>query len=70
MDENNGQRIPLPLLLAVTALSFLLFNLLIKIMEGAYSPLLFRIALISGILSFIAWAGSLLPARQRKKDAV
>lgn len=68
MDENTSQRISFTSLFAITALSFLLFNVAMKIMEGNYSTLFFRIAICSGILSVLCWAGSIVPTGKRNED--
>jgi hypothetical protein len=65
MDDNNSFRLSWPILFIVTSASFLLFNFFVKMLEGIYSPLLFRISIIAGILGAVSWLGSLLSSRKK-----
>jgi hypothetical protein len=65
MDEKDSLRLSWPTLFMVTALSFVLFNVIVKLLEGSYSPLLFRIAIIAAILGALSWLGSMIPGGKK-----
>lgn len=65
MDEKDSWRLSWPALFIVTALSFLLFNVIVKLLEGSYSPLLTRISLVAAALGALSWLGSIIPAGKK-----
>lgn len=68
MDEKDSWRLSWPTLFIVTALSFLLFNGVVKLLEGSFSPILTRISLITAIAGVLSWAAGKIPTRKKSQQ--
>lgn len=70
MDEKDSWRLSWPTLFIVTALSFLLFNGMVKLLEGSFSLLLTRVSIITAIAGILTWLAGKISFRKKNRQAI